>query len=388
MRVGLDVTPLLVRRQSGIAVFVRELFDRLRVDDRVSLAAYAISSRSPTHSLIGENACLARPFPRWRGRFPAKAALPLWTKVSFPPAELWLGKCPDVIHGTNFLLPPAWRRCVQVITIHDLSFVYYPERGSSQKLAVILRAISRGAWVHVPSNSVKQDLLDIVDISPDRIRVIPHAAPFVAPETPESQALARVMVHGRPYILAIGDVVRRKQFPLLVRCFAEVASQSKNIRLLIVGNRLADPIEQRRLEAAVRTSPFSDRISMSDWISRELKSSLLRRAAVLVYPSLYEGFGLPILEAQSVHVPVVAANTGGIPFAAGKGARFVKAGDETALAHALIEVVSSQSERSRLIEAGMANVMRFSWDRVAEQLISLYSGDRDQTISADTAEDG
>jgi alpha-1,3-rhamnosyl/mannosyltransferase len=186
----------------------------------------------------------------------------------------------------------------------------------------------------------------------------------VAPAPPAAAATA-----GRRHILAVGTVEGRKDYPTLVRAFDRLAAAHLDVDLVIAG---ADGGAEAALDTAISEAQHKDRITTLGWIGNERRDALLRAAAVLAYPSLYEGFGLPPLEAMAVGVPVVATDGGSLPEVLGDGARLVPVGDADALAGALSLILDDEATRASQIERGRRQVGRYSWSACAQGLADLY----------------
>jgi glycosyltransferase involved in cell wall biosynthesis len=388
LRVGLDATSLLGsatgigRAVSGTLEALAARGDVNDVDDvdDVELAAYALSWRGrgalPGVLPAGVRA-VGRPMA-------AGVLLRLWGLGSFagPPIEWWTGAL-DVVHGTNFVVPPA-RRAGAVVSVWDLTALRYPEMCTPSSLRyprLIRAALGRGAFVHTASAAVAVEVIDLLGAPPERVRVVapgvpshrvpvPVPVPAPGPVPPLGRGPGPVPVpvpSGPPYVLALGTVEPRKDLPGLVRAFATVAAQHRDVQLHIAG---PSGWGEEELGLAIAASPFSDRIVRTGWV--EDPGALLAGAAVLAYPSRYEGFGFPPLEAMAAGVPVVATAAGSVPEVVGDAARLVAVGDPEALGAALNEVLSDPALAARLVAAGRRRVTDFSWERTAEGLISLY----------------
>ena len=176
---------------------------------------------------------------------------------------------------------------------------------------------------------------------------------------------------GGAFVLALGTVERRKNLPTLVRAFARLAAEHPSVQLRIAGRdgddseALAATLD--RLDASTRR-----RVIRHTTVDEHVKRWLLENAAALAYPSLDEGFGFPILEAQQAGTAVVASSAGSIPEVAGRGALLSLPTDDHALAANLFWVIDSDEQRRTLVERGRANLDRFSWDRTAAMLTERY----------------
>lgn len=360
--VAFDATPLIGER-TGIGVLARGALGALADRHGLELRAFAMTWRG--------RGALAGLVPAGVGtvRVPMVAA-PLqraWAQFDGPVIEWWTGRV-DVVHGTNFVVPPA-ARAAEVVSVHDLTALRFPEMCQPATLRypdLIRRAIRRGAWVHALSDAVAAEIADLLGAPAERIRVVAPGVPAWAPAGAAAPAAAG---GGRPYILAIGRAEPRKDLPLLVRAFDLVAAGQPDIELVLAG---PPGWGEEALDAEVMWARHRDRIRRVGWISDGRKAELLAGAAAFAYPSVYEGFGIPPLEAMSAGVPVVATAAGGIPEAVGEAALLVPAGDRDALAGALTAVLVDPAVRARLVAAGRQRAAVFSWARCADGLEALY----------------
>jgi glycosyltransferase involved in cell wall biosynthesis len=304
---------------------------------------------------------------------PARPLHWLWSRYDGPPLELFIGAA-DVVHGTNFVVPPT-RRAAAVVSIHDLTPLHHPELSDGATLAypgLIRRALQRDAWVHADSRFVAAEVVDAFEADPDRVRVVYPGVPDL-PDVGDQEAeeiLRRILPAGtRRYCLAVGTAEPRKDLPGLVDAFGAVAALHPDASLVLAG---PPGWGEQALGDAVAASPAQARIVRTGWLDARDLAALLRRATVLAFPSLYEGFGFPPLQAMRAGVPVVATRAGSLPEVLGDGARLVDVGDRDALAAALDQCLADDEVRRRLIAAGTAWVARFSWASCGEGLERLY----------------
>ena len=300
---------------------------------------------------------------------PARPLLASWQRW-YQPDLRWLFRGYDVVHGTNFVVPPV-KGTATVVTVHDLTPLLYPHLCRPEVLgfpALVRRAIDAGAIVHTPSEFVRSQVLDYFGVEPSRVVAIAHGVTPLVPN-PSPPPIAR-RLDGRPYILAMSTLEPRKGLVYLVRAFERMAPLYPDIRLVLTGQPGWGMDE---LLAEFRDPAVAERILLPGYVSNQERSWLLRNAHVFAYPSLYEGFGLPLLEAMSVGTPVVTTNVGAIREVAAEAAMLVapRAVDELAQA---LEVLLGESEtRSTVIERGYARAAQFSWRANGEQMAALYA---------------
>jgi glycosyltransferase involved in cell wall biosynthesis len=276
------------------------------------------------------------------------------------------------VHGTNFVVPPT-RRAARVVTVHDLTVVRFPEmcdRPTLEYPALIRRAVADGAWVHTPSEFVAAEVVDAFGVDPERVRAVHHGVPVLAGGGRPAAGSGLGLPDGTSrYVLAIGTVEPRKDYPSLVEAFTSVSRAHPQVALVIVG---ADGWGADRLAAAIAASPARDRILRPGYLDDASLAVALEQAAVLAYPSVYEGFGFPPLQAMAAGVPVVTTKVGAIPEVVGDGAVLVDAGDANALADALVGVLDGGPDIEALVARGQRRAAGFSWSRCAEGLDRLY----------------
>lgn len=364
MRVAVDATPLL-DVPTGIVVFTRELLGRLSRCDDLDVVAYGLTRRY--------RAELARRLPpgvaptRWP--VPARSMLALWRRMPFPPMEAWTGRV-DVVHGPNYVVPPT-RRATALMTIHDLSCVRFPHLCDAQTRRYpvqIAAALRRGAHVHAVSATVAAEVGEHFAVPSDRIHVVHNG---VSPPPPGDPARGRQLAGGGPFVLAVGTIEPRKDLVTLVRAFdaAAATSAARDLRLVLAGKRGwgAD-----QLDAAIAAAVHRARIVQLGWVDDQERADLLHAATVLAYPSVYEGFGLPPLEAMLAGVPVVTTSAGALPEVVGRAALQVPVGDADELAAALLRAIDDEVLRGRLVRDGRDRARRYSWDACAHGLVEVY----------------
>jgi glycosyltransferase involved in cell wall biosynthesis len=244
--------------------------------------------------------------------------------------------------------------------------VRFPELCTPASLrypGLVRRAAARGAHVHTLSQSAADDVVELLAIPRERVHVIPPGM-----RVQHLYDAAQVTSSAR-YIFAIGTIEPRKDYPSLVRAFDIVANNDPDVELLIAGDRGwgVEPFDD-----AVKQAKHAKRIRVLGRISADQYSTLLRGAGVLAYPSLYEGFGYPPLEAMQANVPVVATNVASLPEVLGDAAVLVEPRNPEMLADALERALNNANLREDLVKRGASRVSSLRWDEAASKFVALY----------------
>ncbi len=360
LRVAIDVGPTHGRR-TGIGNAVAWTVDALAERDDLELRRYVTSARARVRA------------PERRIPMPAAVALRLWRHRSAP-MDRWLGR-PDVVHGTNYVVPPA--RCPRIVSVYDCWFLDHPEDAEPDVLraaAVLRRSVADGAHVVTSSDATTRRVRELLDT--DRVRTVLLGPPPADDTPPTADATPDEVPAGLPplgeFLLSLGTIERRKNLPTLVDAFGRLAREQATVRLVIAGAAGNDVAAVDR--AIARLSPeVAERVVRTGIVDGVTKRWLLANARALAYPSLDEGFGFPVLEAQQAGTPVVASTAGSIPQIAGAAALLSPARDIEALAANLYWIVTNDDIHAKLVRRGHANVERFSWAHTAEQFHAMYS---------------
>jgi glycosyltransferase involved in cell wall biosynthesis len=294
----------------------------------------------------------------------------IWRHADVPPLEWFVGRA-DVVHGTNFVVPPA-RRAAEVVTVHDLTPVRFPEMCQPASLAypdLIRRAARRGAWIHTHTEFIAAEVTELLGIDRARVVAVASGVPPLPPAAPPGSGPRPGLRPAQPYILAIGTIEPRKDYPTLIAAFDCLAAIHPDVRLVIAG---ADGWGSEAVTTVIAGSPHRDRILRPGYLDAGQLAGLLRGASVLAYPSRYEGFGYPPLQAMAAGVPVVATRAGCLVETIGDAALMVDVGDTDALAQGLSRVLEDQAVRAQLVAAGTARAAGYTWERCATGLVGIY----------------
>jgi glycosyltransferase involved in cell wall biosynthesis len=351
--VAIDVGPLHGHR-TGVGIAVDHLTTALRNRSDVSLHPYVVSFRAKTKR------------PERKLPLPAGLASRLWARGDRPRADRWFSGV-DVVHGTNYVAPPS--RLPTVVSVYDVWFLANQHRSAAavnRAGEILRRAVARGALVHTSSKATAEMARAL--LGTDRVEVVHLGA---LPRPTGALIDPGLGIEGRPFILAIGTFEHRKSLATLVGAFGHVAGNLADSVLVMAG---AAGDDSARVATAIDALPaeIRSRVICPGRVSDDAKAWLLKRASVVAYPSLDEGFGFPILEAQAAGTPLVARRAGSIPEIGGEGVELVDGDDPAAYAAAIEHVVTNGLRRLTLIEAGLRNVTRFTWERTATEMEALY----------------
>ncbi len=352
LRVAIDATPLIGNR-TGIGQFTAGLIDALHGQPGLDTVEFAITWRG--------RASGARPLP-------ARPARALWRRLDWPPIEWWTGRV-DVVHGTNYVVPPT-RRASAIASVHDLTAVRFPHLCAPDTLeypGLIRRALRRGAHIHCDSRYIADEVIDWSACDPTMVHVIHPGVPSVNTR-PRTGGLPPF--EGRPFVLALGTIEPRKDHVTLLLAFTAVARADPDLLLVVAGAdgwgpsfaSMLDPLPEDVRARIIREPNVDD----------DRRDVLLAHARLLAYPSLYEGFGFPPLEAMSSGVPVVATAAGSLPEVLGDGAILVPTGDAERLAEELLRVHFDSDVFAGLVDRGRRRAASFSWAACATEMADLY----------------
>ena len=270
---------------------------------------------------------------------------------------------------------PPWTPCPVVLAVHDVSYKLFPEFFSPRVRLItgllVGPSLRRAARVVTLSESTRRDILRFYRVRPERVVVTPAAAGTqYAPQPPAEVARVRAAYRLPPrYVLAVGNVQPRKNLARLVAAFGAVAAAAPDAHLVIVGRGAWRGSE---VEAVVRRLGLAARVRFTGYVPDADLPALYSGAAAFCYPSLYEGFGLPPLEAMACGAPTITSNVSSLPEVVGDAALTVDPRAVPALAQALKYLLTDDDGRRLYRERGQAQAARFSWERTARLTRDVY----------------
>jgi glycosyltransferase involved in cell wall biosynthesis len=372
MHIGLDGLPLTTPK-TGVGHYTFELARALAASDRASKFELVYPATYPPILLDPSQAGDELP-----GNLKLKRAAvgPLgrhWWSNGLP--RYVRSNNIELFHGTNYDVP-LWRRCATVLTVHDLSLLLYPEthrkrsvRRARRRLPLMARTADA---IITPTESVRREVCEHLGSSAEKVFAIPEAArdSFRAMDFESTREVRCKLGCGDEFLLAVGTIEPRKNLAVLVTAFEQLARPRPQLRLVIAGGRgwLAGPFFE-----AIKRSPARDRIVVTDYLHDEELRALYASCRAFVYPSLYEGFGLPPLEAMACGAPVIASRIPALVEIAGAAASFFDPQDATNLAETILGLLEDDNARNKLSIAGQARAAEFSWEKAARATLEVYA---------------
>ncbi len=350
MRIGIDISQIIYQG-TGVARYTAKLVEYLlKIDKENDYVLFFSSLRRK----LNEN--FSRAEIKKFGLPPSLLDI-LWNRFHIFPIENFIGKI-DIFHCSDWTQPPV-KKTRLVTTVHDLTPWKYPQTLHPKIVETHKR---RMRWVKkeadliiADSYSTKEDLIKIIGIPKKKIKVI-----YLGVE--ENKAEGESLVEG-DYILTVGTREPRKNLKRLINAFRVVIKKNKNVKLVIAG-KYGWGNKQLNFK--------NEQINILGFVPEETLKLLYKHAKVFVYPSLYEGFGLPILEAMAASCPVITSNLSSLPELAGKAAILIDPLSTNSITRAIEKVLEKKDLRTKLIKEGKTQVKKFTWRQTAENTLKAY----------------
>jgi len=375
MRIGIDYTAA-AHQGAGIGRYTRGLIRALtRLDGKNEYRLFVAGGGGPFGQARWPSNVRLRTLP-----LSQRNLTRIWHRLRLPlPVEVFTGPL-DLFYSPDFVLPPVWRART-LLTVHDLSFVCYPQTADPHLHRYLNVAVPRSVWsadhILADSRNTAHDLTELWGVSPGKISVLysgvePRFCPVI-----DAAELSRVRKQydlPQRFILSVGTLQPRKNYERLIRAFGQsvdnLQPETDNSKLVVVGGKgwlyesIFDCVRELGLEKEVLFPGF---------VADDDLPALYTLADLFALPSLYEGFGLPVLEAMACGTPVVCSDASSLPEVAGDAALLVDPLNVEGWAEAMGRVLSDEGLRRELISRGLAQVRRFTWKRAAGELLELFS---------------
>ena len=360
MRILVDYRPA-VRRRTGVGEYMHQLTRAYTAafDDEVTVFTSSWKDR-PTPGLEAETG--ARVVDR---RVPVRVLNYLWHRWEWPPSD-WLAGSFDIVHSAHPLLIPA-QAAAQVVTIHDLFFMQSPERTQAEirrDYRELTPSHARRADAIVTPSAYTARLVEEFGVPRERI----HVCSLGAPQWRTLGQRPNLPPDG--CVLFIGTLEPRKNVGILLDAYERLAQRLSPLPELILAGG-STPEAEPWLDR-IRRAPLAGRVRHVGYVPHDEREAWYARARMLVLPSLDEGFGLPVLEAMSAGIPVVASNRGALPEVSGGAAELVDAHDSEGFAMAIERLLTDRAWAESRAAAGLARAAAYTWDATARRLHDAY----------------
>jgi glycosyltransferase involved in cell wall biosynthesis len=297
----------------------------------------------------------------------------LWEQISLP--KLAISHQLDLLHSLHYTMPLAFPG-YKVVTFHDMTFFLFPHLHTLPKryfFRFFIRTSSRRAAALIAdSENTRQDTIRLAGVSPDKIFTVQLGVTQEFRPLRDNTILqqARQKYHlPDHFLLYVGMIEPRKNLSTLLKAFAKVADQMPDHRLVIVGPKgwMVDNIHQQTDQLRI-----SDKVYFTGYVERDDLPLIYNLAEVFIYPSTYEGFGLPVLEAMACGTPVISSNVSSMPEILGDAGVLIAPNNPQALGQSLLDLINDPMERQRLSLKGLERASAFTWEHTAEKTIAVY----------------
>jgi len=345
MTIGINAVAAFKQPRTGVEEYTYQIIKHLTMLKQVKKHRFVLYTDNNFQFNLPENFVVRK--LNW--------SLPMWTQIRLA-AEVVINK-PDVLFIPVHVLPLAHPKN-SIVTIHGLEYEYYPEMYPWQHLRYLRwstkYALKNARKIIAVSESTKKDLVELYGANPDKIEVIHHGFNVGNPISNISNI--------RPYILFLGRIETKKNVHGLIKAFNLLKKKYKVPHKLI----LAGP------KGVIPRSDLFD-IELLGYVSEQEKWALLKNAEMMVLPSFYEGFGMPILEAQASGCPIITSNISSMPEVAGDGAMLIDPKNIEQIAEIMYKVIKNRELREDLVKKGYQNVKKFSWQRCVEKTLRVLA---------------
>ncbi len=376
MKITLELQPCLKQR-SGIGVYTYELAKQLQGYEELQIRGNIfnfIGRNDISKDIVGldfeKDYCKLMPYGVYRR---------VWRLLPFGYKHLFRTES-DITHFYNFIVPPKVQGKV-INTIYDLTFKFYPETMDSRNLRRIEKdlkySIERPDKIITISEATKKDMIEHLKIDSSRLEVVYCGVDFKYFNEVRSnyQSIREKYQLPKQYILYMGTLEPRKNIETLIEAFkifkVEGDDSSEKIKLVLAGKKgwLYEGIFKK-----IRELDLEDEVVDLGYIDEIDKPALYQMAKCFVFPSIYEGFGIPVIEAMAAGTPVITTNVSSLPEVAGEAGILVSPKNSIALAEGMYQLTTNEAKRQELIQKGYTQAQKFSWEASAKKLYGIYKG--------------
>lgn len=370
--IGIDYTPAY-EQGGGIGRLTRDLITALaHLDTETDYRLFVSGAKKidlPPPPAPNFQWKTTRINPKWLARIWHRTGLPL-------PVETFVGGV-DLFHATDFTLPPSLSNTKTIVTVHDMSYVRVPDAASPKLKAyldsVVPRSARRASHVIADSQATKDDLMEFYKLPDEKISVLLSGIDKRYQKITNDVSLMTIRsiynIPSQPYLFTIGTIQPRKNYSRVIRALKIIRDRGSDLHLVIAGGK--GWLEDEMYETLAETG-MQDVVHLIGFAEDDHIAGLYSGAECTVIPSLYEGFGFPVLESMACGTPVVTSNVSSLPEVAGDAAIMVDPYDVEAIADAIERILDDTELRQILIQRGFEQSKKFTWENSARQLQKIY----------------
>ena len=373
MKINLELQPCL-KNKSGIGIYTYELTKLLQINKDIELSGEIFNffnrndiSKDIEGLTIPIKLCTLFPYGVYRR---------IWNKIPINYNRLFQSDA-DIYHFFNFIVPPRINGKI-ITTIHDMTYILYPETMDKRNLKRITDdidySVNRSDKIITVSESSKRDIIRYLNVPEEKIEVVYNGVEYdrFAKSNNNQDKLKVMQKYNLPqnYILYMGTLEPRKNIESIVRAYSVLKKNyNHEIKLVIAGKKgwlfenIFNLVENLKLQ---------DDVIFTDYVDEIDKAAIYQMAKLFVFPSIYEGFGIPVLEAMASSVPVITSNVSSLPEVAGDAAILVEPKDVNSIAKNMHKILSNNDLRDKLICKGHIQAKKFTWEASAEKLYKIY----------------
>lgn len=375
MNIGIDIRPLMSPTRTGVGEYTCELISAILKEDKKN--QYFLFYNS--YSDVSEN------IPDWKQdnvkyvitRWPNKLFNGLIKMTGMPKLDKIINNL-DIFFSPNLNFTSLSKKTKFILTVHDLPFELFPEFFSPRqrlwhKTINPKKQCRRADLILVPSENTKRDVVDRYKINPEKIKVLYHGLPqiFYKKELVDNQKIKEKYNLPGKFILFLGTVELRKNITGLIKAF-EMAQKSlpANYSLVIAGTKGWD---YKKIYECACSSSIKEKIKFIGYVEPNEKPALYSLSHLFVYPSFYEGFGFPVIEAMACGTPVITSNRSSLPEITENAACLINPNNTASISQGIIKVLNDKNIRERFISQGTKQAQKFNWAETAQKWLTLAS---------------
>ncbi|MFZ2126027.1 MAG: glycosyltransferase family 1 protein [Candidatus Microsaccharimonas sp.] len=379
MKIRVEINSLASKHITGVGYYTKRLTEAL------------IKDKQNTVSTFSFNFLTRQPVPKFKNRptqeinrwFPLRVYAKLHSHRFTLPFDLFL-KPVDLTIFTNYARWPTVKSRYTATTIHDLTFLHYPELVEEKNLAhlnrIVKRSIRSSDFIITVSEAVKSEIVEYFKISPDRIVTTPVLPDDTFYKKNDNEVHKKYGIPTNKYLFFISTIEPRKNIPVLIKAYEKLSPKLRKEYSLVLSGGMG-----WKGEASVKAIKTAQRKGLqvihTGYIDEQDKSALYQQASAFVFPSIYEGFGMPLLEAAASQTPIVTTDIPVLKEAAGEGAAYFKSGDSKELASAITTVLTDTHRRADLVKKASAHLRTFSWADNAHKIIAKVKEYEDRDLN-------